>query len=100
MRTMSSGIPRRKVRTTLIVAVLFIAAASAAPHLTLLNAGSSRLTTAHPGIPAAFTDVLPVTGLALLPLKAPAIAVMRAAARDLGGPPPPGDRPPGRVGAR
>ncbi len=54
--------------------------------------------TAHTGIPASFTNVFPVSRLALLSLAALAIAVIGALLpATLGRPRPPGDGPAGRV---
>jgi putative ABC transport system permease protein len=63
-----------------VAAPAVIAAAIAAPVAVLLNDATVRATagTAHTGIPASFTEVLPPSRLALLSLAALAIAVAGA----------------------
>ena len=63
-----------------VVGPAVIAGAIAAPAAVALNTGTVRAmaATAHTGIPASFTNVFPVTRLALLSLAALAIAVLGA----------------------
>ena len=63
-----------------VVGPAVIAGAIAAPAAVVLNTATlhAMAATAHTGIPASFTDVFPVSRLALLSLAALAIAVIGA----------------------